>query len=332
MENEYVAKFDTLLQKVDASLKNQTGILAAHERLLESATCHQEMLATQAHRLDELEKDREEWGTLAVCMQTRMAEADQLVTKAARAEALLAKHLNTAATSTETLTRILENQERITEELDIARRACRGIIFNVEEVGTCFEDTRKVFDEIGLVTPRTTTAQRRGNLERALATGKPRPIIVFLPSACDVIDLLKTFNSWAKHLLPNRPPFHIKKDQTYKQVAAGKEGALAALELCRRSLGDFRNCDGRVHLFKEGRFERVLTDIEVKTYFAQAVTAEDVAQPIPHSINSQPGYSPPLTTPLSQSASEKHHDAATCPPNYDHDTDMRQPGSQLEDP
>lgn len=82
-------------------------------------------------RLTKLANEREEWGSLTIQVKTYLAEADNLVTKAVNAGVPLGERLNTAATSPETLSMIIANLERISEELDILRRANRGIITDV---------------------------------------------------------------------------------------------------------------------------------------------------------------------------------------------------------
>lgn len=178
-ESDYLTRFDGLLGKVDTALNNLTVIIAVQNKHLTTAKNQNIILTQHTARLEDLEKEKEERETRTLQIHTRRAEAESLVTRAAHAEALLGKHLSTAASSTEIPTQMIANQDRITEELDISRRSNRAIIFNVEMLATCFEETGMVFTTMGWTPPRTTTEQRRGSIDKAKAFGKPRPIIVF---------------------------------------------------------------------------------------------------------------------------------------------------------
>ncbi|KAL0630543.1 hypothetical protein Q9L58_010609 [Maublancomyces gigas] len=252
--------------------------MIAQDKLFGLASQHTSILAGHTKKLKEIE----EWwpAERREGMQTRMVETDKLMIQASKAQAEWTIAAEIAKSAVADNIKNKEDNVPILEELDRIRRSCQAIIFNVAEKGTAFEDTNEVFHEIAYHASETTKVHRRKYI-----SPKPRPIIVLLPTPADVVALLKKFDLYAASYTTERPPFHIKKDQTVKQVALSKKGAVNARTLVTRGIGDFRNRDGRIHQFIDGKFAKSCTDQEIKDLLARAQTRQDGLPPLRSSSN-----------------------------------------------
>lgn len=147
---------------------------------------------------------------------------------------------------------------------------------------------------------------------------RPRPIIAILPTYAEVVCLLKAYNIWQKQFPENtRAPLYIKKDHTLYQVSQSKEGASIAKELNSRGMGDFRNKDGAIYLYVDGKFSRVLSKVEIADLLARGHSPADVLMPGRVSLNSSTAsgstnYQPSLAQ--SMYASQMNPSANMPPP------------------
>lgn len=104
---------------------------------------------------------------------------------------------------------------------------------------------------------------------------------MILSTGNQVLSILAAFTDWSATFRGSRAPFFMTKDKIPKQVANNRECNRLISDLRLHSLGDYRNRDSKVHLFRDNLFYHMITFQEASRLINEAQNRSELGQNAP---------------------------------------------------